>query len=409
MTSAKERLLRYVKINTQSVRNQDQVPSSPNEFDLARMLEEELKAMGLQDVSLDDHCYVMATLPANIDTPAPVVGLIAHMDTSPDMSGENVNPRIIEHYDGGDILLNAEKDIHMSPEVFPELKKYVGQELITTDGNTLLGADDKAGAAAIMTAIEILVNHPEIKHGTVKVGFTPDEEVGRGADFFDVAKFGADFAYTVDGGELGEIEYETFNAASAEVEVRGQNVHPGSAKDKMVNSLLVGMEFNALLPVNERPEFTAGYDGFAHLFLMEGDVEHTRLTYIIRDHDRVKFEARKQKMLDSADFINTRYGAGTVKVTLKDQYYNMREKIEPVMYIMDIAREAIVEAGIKPVTMPVRGGTDGSRLSYMGLPCPNLFAGGFNFHGKYECIPTASLDKAVEVLVRIVQKAAFRK
>jgi tripeptide aminopeptidase len=409
MTSAQERLLRYVKINTQSVRNQDQVPSSPNEFDLARMLEEELKAMGLQDVSLDDHCYVMATLPANIDTPAPVVGLIAHMDTSPDMSGENVNPRIIEHYDGGDILLNAEKDIHMSPEVFPELKKYVGQELITTDGNTLLGADDKAGAAAIMTAIEILVNHPEIKHGTVKVGFTPDEEVGRGADFFDVAKFGADFAYTVDGGELGEIEYETFNAASAEVEVRGQNVHPGSAKDKMVNSLLVGMEFNALLPVNERPEFTAGYDGFAHLFLMEGDVEHTRLTYIIRDHDRVKFEARKQKMLDSADFINTRYGAGTVKVTLKDQYYNMREKIEPVMYIMDIAREAIVEAGIKPVTMPVRGGTDGSRLSYMGLPCPNLFAGGFNFHGKYECIPTASLDKAVEVLVRIVQKAAFRK
>ncbi|MEN6570601.1 MAG: peptidase T [Anaerolineaceae bacterium] len=409
MTSAKERLLRYVKINTQSVRNQDQVPSSPNEFDLARMLEEELKAMGLQDVSLDDHCYVMATLPANIDTPAPVVGLIAHMDTSPDMSGENVNPRIIEHYDGGDILLNAEKDIHMSPEVFPELKKYVGQELITTDGNTLLGADDKAGAAAIMTAIEILVNHPEIKHGTVKVGFTPDEEVGRGADFFDVAKFGADFAYTVDGGELGEIEYETFNAASAEIEVRGQNVHPGSAKDKMVNSLLVGMEFNALLPVNERPEFTAGYDGFAHLFLMEGDIEHTRLTYIIRDHDRVKFEARKQKMLDSADFINTRYGAGTVKVTLKDQYYNMREKIEPVMYIMDIAREAIVEAGIKPVTMPVRGGTDGSRLSYMGLPCPNLFAGGFNFHGKYECIPTASLDKAVEVLVRIVQKAAFRK
>lgn len=409
MTSAKERLLRYVKINTQSVRNQDQVPSSPNEFNLARVLVEELNAMGLQDVSLDDHCYVMATLPANIEVPAPVVGLIAHMDTSPDMSGENVNPRIIEHYDGGDILLNAEKDIHMSPEVFPELKKYVGQELITTDGNTLLGADDKAGAAAIMTAVEILVNHPEIKHGTVKVGFTPDEEVGRGADFFDVAKFGADFAYTVDGGELGEIEYETFNAAGAEVEIRGQNVHPGSAKDKMVNSLLVGMEFNALLPVNERPEFTAGYDGFAHLYLMEGDVEHTKLTYIIRDHDRTKFEARKQKMLDSAAFINTRYGAGTVKVTLKDSYFNMREKIEPVMYIMDIAREAIVEAGVKPVTMPVRGGTDGSRLSYMGLPCPNLFAGGFNFHGKYECIPTASLDKAVEVLVRIVQKTATSK
>lgn len=406
MTSAKERLLRYVKIHTQSVRNQEQVPSSANEFDLARVLVEELQNLGLSDASLDDHCYVMATLPANIDTPVPIVGLIAHMDTSPDMSGEHVNPQIIEHYDGGDILLNAEKDIHMSPEVFPELKRYVGQELITTDGTTLLGADDKAGVAAIMSAIEDLVNHPEIKHGTIKVGFTPDEEVGRGADFFDVAKFGADFAYTVDGGELGEIEYETFNAASAEVEVRGQNVHPGSAKDKMINSLLVAMEFNALLPVNERPEFTTGYDGFAHLFLMDGTVELTKLGYIIRDHDRAKFEARKQKMNDSAAFINGRYGEGTVKVTLKDQYYNMREMIEPVMYIMDIAREAIVEAGVKPVTMAVRGGTDGSRLSFMGLPCPNLFAGGFNFHGKYECIPTASLDKAVEVLVRIVQKIA---
>lgn len=409
MSSAKERLLRYVKINTQSVYDQDQVPSSPNEFDLARVLVNELKALGLQDVSLDDHCYVMATLPANIDTPAPVVGLIAHMDTSPDLSGENVNPRIIPSYDGGDIVLNAEKGILLSPQVFPELKKYIGQELITTDGTTLLGADDKAGVAAIMAALEELVQHPEIRHGTVKVGFTPDEEVGRGADFFDVAKFGADFAYTVDGGELGEIEFETFNAAVAHVDVNGQNVHPGSAKDKMINSLLVAMEFNALLPVNERPEFTSGYDGFAHLYLMEGSVEHTKMTYIVRDHDRVKFEARKQKMLDSAAFLNGRYGPDTVKVSLKDQYYNMREMIEPVMYIMDIAREAIVETGIEPVTMPVRGGTDGARLSYMGLPCPNLFAGGFNFHGKFECIPTASLEKAVEVLVRIVQKAAFPK
>jgi tripeptide aminopeptidase len=409
MTSARERLLRYVKINTQSVRDQEQVPSSPNEFDLARVLVDELTALGLQEVSLDEHCYVMATLPANIAEPAPVVGLIAHMDTSPDMSGEHVNPRIIEKYDGGDILLNAELGVHMSPDVFPELKKYVGQELITTDGTTLLGADDKAGVAAIMAALEVLVHHPELKHGIVKVGFTPDEEVGRGADFFDVKKFGAEFAYTVDGGELGEVEYETFNAASAEVDVQGQNVHPGSAKDKMINSTLVAMEFNALLPVNERPEFTQGYDGFAHLFLMEGTVEHTKLTYIIRDHDRKKFEDRKHKMLEAAAFLNGRYGDGTIKVVLKDQYYNMREKIEPVMYIMDIAREAIVEAGVKPVTMPVRGGTDGSRLSYMGLPCPNLFAGGFNFHGKFECIPTASLEKAVEVLVRIVQKVGVRK
>ena len=409
MTSAKDRLLRYVKINTQSGRNLDQVPSSPNEFDLARILVKELQDLGLQEISLDDHCYVMATLPANITRPAPVVGLIAHMDTSPDMPGEGVNPQIIANYDGGDILLNAEQDIHLSPEIFPELKKYIGQELITTDGTTLLGADDKAGIAAIMTALETLVAHPEIEHGTIKVGFTPDEEVGRGADFFDVKKFGADFAYTIDGGELGEVEFETFNAAEAVVEVQGKNVHPGSAKDKMINSLLVAMEFNALLPVNERPEFTDGYDGFSHLFLMEGTVEKTKMIYIVRDHNRAKFENRKALMLKVADFLNTRYEAGTVKVSLKDQYYNMRERIEPHMYIMDYAREAIIDAGIKPITLPVRGGTDGSRLSFMGLPCPNLFAGGFNFHGKYECIPTASLDKSVEVIVRIVQKIAEKK
>ncbi len=409
MTSAKDRLLRYVKINTQSGRNLDQVPSSPNEFDLARILVKELQDLGLQEISLDEHCYVMATLPANISRPAPVVGLLAHMDTSPDMPGEGVNPQIIANYDGGDILLNAEKDIHLSPEIFPELKKYIGQELITTDGTTLLGADDKAGIAAIMTALETLVSHPEIEHGTIKVGFTPDEEVGRGADFFDVKKFGAEFAYTIDGGELGEIEYETFNAAEAVVEVQGKNVHPGSAKDKMINSLLVAMEFNVLLPVNERPEFTDGYDGFSHLFLMEGTVEKTKMIYIVRDHNRAKFENRKAMMLKAAEFLNGRYEAGTVKVSLKDQYYNMRERIEPHMYIMDYAREAIIDAGIKPITLPVRGGTDGSRLSFMGLPCPNLFAGGFNFHGKYECIPTASLDKSVEVIVRIVQKIAEKK
>ena len=409
MISAKERFLHYVKINTQSVHDQEQVPSTAREFDLARVLVAELTALGLQDISLDEHCYVMATLPSNMDIPTPVVGLIAHMDTSPDMSGENVNPQIISHYDGGDILLNAENGVTLSPEIFPELKKYIGQELITTDGTTLLGADDKAGVAAIMTALDILVHHPEIKHGTVKVGFTPDEEVGHGADYFDVQKFAADFAYTVDGGELGEIEFETFNAAEASVAVKGKNVHPGTAKNKMINSLLVGMEFNALLPVNERPEFTEGYEGFYHLYWVEGNVEETKMVYIIRDHDRGKFERRKQAMLTAAGFINSKYGADTVRVTLKDQYYNMREKIEPVMTVMEYAREAIVDAGLSPVTLPVRGGTDGSRLSFIGLPCPNLFAGGFNFHGKYECLPTASLDKAVEVIVRIVQKVAGEK
>ncbi len=406
MTSAKERLLRYVKIDTQSARDTDQVPSTTKQFDLAKLLVKELTELGLKDISLDEHCYVMATLPANNSGKVPVVGFIAHMDTSPDMSGTNVNPQIIEKYDGGDIVLNAEKNVHLSPDIFPELKKYVGQELITTDGTTLLGADDKAGVASIMAAMEHLVTHPEIKHGTVKVGFTPDEEVGHGADFFDVKKFGAEFAYTMDGGELGEVEYETFNAAEAQIEVFGKNVHPGTAKDKMINSLLVAMEFNAMLPVNERPEFTAGYEGFFHPFIIEGDVEHTRVVYIVRDHSRAKFENRKSIMLKAADYLNARYGAGTVKVALKDQYYNMREKIEPFPYIMDYAREAIIEAGIKPITMPVRGGTDGSRLSYMGLPCPNLFTGGFNYHGKYECIPPAALEKSVEVIVRIVQKIA---
>lgn len=409
MTSAKERLLRYVKIDTQSKREVDTIPSTDKQFDLAKMLVKELQELGLHGISLDDHCYVMATLPANSSAQVPVVGLIAHMDTSPDMSGTGVKPQIIPSYDGGEIVLNAEKNIRMSPEVFPELKHYVGQELITTDGTTLLGADDKAGVAAIMAALEELVHHPEIKHGMLKIGFTPDEEVGRGADEFDVQKFGADFAYTIDGGELGEIEFETFNAAEAVVNIQGKNVHPGSAKDKMVNASLVAMEFNAMLPVNERPEFTAGYDGFSHLFLIDGGVENARMVYIVRDHSRQKFEDRKKKFLSIAAFLNERYGEGTVIVNLKDQYYNMREKIEPLGYIMDYAREAIVEAGLKPVTLPVRGGTDGSRLSFMGLPCPNLFTGGFNYHGKYECIPSASLEKSVEVILGIVQKIAAKQ
>lgn len=406
MTSAKERLLRYVKIDTQSQREVETIPSTAKQFDLAKVLVKELQELGLQDISLDDHCYVMATLPANIAARVPVVGLIAHMDTTPDMSGSGVNPQIIPFYDGKEIVLNAEKNIRMSPEEFPELKRYIGQELITTDGTTLLGADDKAGVAAIMAALDELVHHPEIKHGTIKVGFTPDEEVGHGADKFDVQKFGADFAYTIDGGELGEIEFETFNAAEATVSIQGKNVHPGSAKDKMVNASLVAMEFNAMLPVNERPEFTSGYDGFSHLFLIEGGVENARMVYIVRDHSRQKFEDRKKKFLSIAAFLNERYGEGTVSVKLTDQYYNMREIIEPLAYIMDYAREAIVEAGLKPVTMPVRGGTDGSRLSFMGLPCPNLFTGGFNYHGKYECIPSASLEKCVEVILGIVQKIA---
>ena len=406
MESLLERFLRYVKIDTQSAREKTSIPSTEKQFNLARMLVNELQDLGLQDVSLDDHCYVMATLPGNITSPAPVVGLIAHMDTSPDMSGTNVKPQIIPAYDGGEIILNSEKDIRMSPEIFPELKHYVGQELITTDGTTLLGADDKAGVAAIMAAMEELIHHPEIKHGTLKIGFTPDEEVGHGADKFDVKKFGADFAYTLDGGELGEIEFETFNAAEAVVEIQGKNVHPGSAKDKMINANLVAMEFNTMLPVNERPEFTSGYDGFSHLFLMDGSVENARMIYIVRDHSRVKFEARKKQFTSIAAFLNERYGSGTVTVKLTDQYYNMREKIEPLSYIMDYAREAIIDAGLKPVTMPVRGGTDGSRLSFMGLPCPNLFTGGFNFHGKYECIPSASLEKSVEVILGIVQKVA---
>ena len=402
MTTVKDRFLKYVKINTRSELEVDKCPSTAVQFDLARLLAEELKALGLEEVSLDENCYLMATLPANTDKKIPVIGFVAHVDTAPDANGEGVNPQIIPQYDGGDIVLNKEMNLVMTTEMFPALKKYKGQELITTDGTSLLGADDKAGVAAIMSAMEYLVKHPEIKHGKIRVGFTPDEEVGRGADHFDVQKFGAEFAYTVDGGEIGELEYETFNASQGYVTVKGRNVHPGDAKNKMLNSMLVAMEFNAMLPVNERPEFTEGREGFIHLMGIEGTVESTRMMYIIRDHDRKIFEHRKSVFLGAADYLNLQYGAGTVDAKAKDIYYNMREKIEPVFHIVELAMQAMRSLELEPIISPVRGGTDGSRLSYMGLPCPNLFTGGLYPHGRYEVLPTNSLEKASEVVVKII-------
>ena len=398
-----DRFIRYIKIDTQSARKSDSFPSTEKQRNLAKLLVQELEDLGLEDAEMDSYGYVTATLPANIDREAPVVGFLAHMDTSPDLSGANVNPQFIEHYDGGMVVLNAEKQILMDPEEFPDLKKYVGKTLITTDGTTLLGADDKAGVAEIMTAIQTLTEHPEIQHGTIRIGFTPDEEVGTGVDHFDVAKFGADFAYTVDGGEIGEVQFENFNAAGAELVIHGRNVHPGKAKLKMHNALLIGMELNDMLPVFERPEFTDNYEGFFHLYEFNGTVEEAAMAYIIRDHDREKFETKKQLIQSAVDFINQKYGEKVIELTLEDQYYNMREMVEPHPKIMGIAEQAVKALGIEPLIEPVRGGTDGSRLSYMGLPTPNLFTGGHYFHGKYEFIPTFAMEKAVEMLVAIAQ------
>lgn len=403
MSDVVERFLRYVAIDTESARESSTYPSTLKQLDLARLLRDELAAMGLQDVTLDEFGYVMATLPANTDKPAPVVGFLAHMDTSPDMPGKDVHPRIIENYDGNEIVLNAEMGIVLSPQQFPDLKKYTGQTLITTDGTTLLGADDKAGIAEIMTAMDYLITHPEIKHGTIKVGFTPDEEVGHGVDHFDVKRFGADFAFTLDGGEYGELQSETFSAAAAKVTVHGRNVHPGLAKNKMKNALLIGMEFNDLLPVFERPEYTENREGFYHLYLVNGTVEKATLEYIIRDHERTKFEARKELMTRAAAFINDKYGPGTLELSLNDQYYNMKEMIDQHPEIMAVALAAYEALGIPVLNRPVRGGTDGSRLSYMGLPTPNIFAGGHNFHGKYEYIPVFAMEKSVEVIVKIAE------
>lgn len=408
MPGVVERFLKYIQIDTESVHDAGKVPSTEKQFNLARLLVQELTALGLQDVSLDEHAYVMATLPANISRPAPVLGLIAHMDTSPDMSGADVKPQFVENYDGGDIVLNAEHKIVLSPHVFPELLKYKGQTLITTDGTTLLGADDKAGIAEIMAAVETLVHNPQIPHGTIKIGFTPDEEVGAGVDFFDVTKFGADVAYTVDGGEVGEINFETFNAAGAKITVHGSSVHPGTAKDKMVNALRIVIELDALLPAAERPENTEGYAGFFHLVQISGGVEQAHSGYIIRDHSREVFDARKATLKACVDQLNQKYGPGTVALEMHDQYYNMSEVISTLFYMVDIAREAVEQAGLTAHINPVRGGTDGSRLSFMGLPTPNIFTGGHNAHGKFEYVPVASMEKAVEVIINIVQAYAKR-
>lgn len=399
----KDRFLKYVSIDTQSDENSETCPSTEKQLVLLRMLHNDLIAMGLSDVSMDENGYVMGTLPANNGKTGPVIGFVAHVDTSPDMPGNNINPQIIENYDGGDVLLNKELNLMLSPKEFPEMKQYTGQTLIVTDGTTLLGADDKAGITEIITAIEYLVKHPEIKHGPIKVGFTPDEEIGRGVDHFDVKKFGADWAYTMDGGEIGELEFENFNAASAKVNIQGRNIHPGYAKGKMQNALLMAMEFNALLPVFDRPEFTQDYEGFFHLMKCEGSVEKAVIQYIVRDHDRKLFEKRKETMQQCADFMNQRYGEGCFTLEMKDQYFNMREMVEPQYHIVETARKAMVELGIEPQIKPIRGGTDGSRLSYMGLPCPNIFAGGHNFHGKFEFVPLESMEKATQVILKIVE------
>lgn len=403
-----ERFLKYVSIHTTSDENTGLVPSTPQQMEFAKILAEELKDMGMQDVSLDKKGYLMATLPSNIDKDVPTVGFISHLDTSPDMSGKNVKPRIVENYDGNDIVLNEKENIVLSPKQFPELTMYRGQSLVVTNGLTLLGADDKAGIAEIMTAMDYFIKNPDVKHGKVRIAFNPDEEIGLGAHHFDVEKFGCQFAYTMDGGEIGELEYENFNAAVAKVTFYGTNVHPGYAKNKMVNSMKIATKFMATVPANESPEYTDGYEGFYHLTGIGGDVEKTTVSYIIRDHDRKKFEERKAHLQMLVDKINSEFGDNTATLEVKDQYYNMKEKVEPVKYIVDIASEAIRQAGVEPKVKPIRGGTDGAQLSFKGLPCPNIFAGGHNFHGKYEFVPIQSMEKATEVVKNIIKIVANR-
>lgn len=397
-----DRFLKYVKFDTESSTETGTTPSTPGQMVLARELEKELHEMGLEDISLDQKGYIMATLPANTDKKVPTIGFVAHMDTSPDLTGKDVNPQIVKNYDGKDIILNKELNIVLSPNDFPEMQDYVGQDLIVTDGKTLLGADDKAGIAEILTAIKYLKDHPEIKHGKIRIGFTPDEEIGAGADYFDVEKFGCEWAYTMDGGPIGELEYENFNAAGVKINIQGRSVHPGYAKDKMVNALVVANKLVSLLPSNERPEHTTGYEGFYHLTNISGTVDAATVGYIIRDHDREIFEKRKKVMLDTIAFINKLYPDSTT-VEIKDQYYNMREKVEPVKHVVDLAFEAMTAVGVTPIVKPIRGGTDGARLSFMGLPCPNIFAGGHNFHGRYEFVPIQSMEKAVQVIVKIAE------
>jgi len=403
MENVVERFLRYARLDTRSDENSESTPSTEKQLTLARMLVSELEELGLTDISLDENGYVMATLRANTEEHKfPVIGLIAHMDTSPDFTAENVNPLIHKNYDGGDIVLNKERNIVLSPNDFPELLNYTDQDIITTDGTTLLGADDKAGIAEIMTALAWLKEHPDAEHGTVRIAFTPDEEIGRGADHFDVKSFNADFAYTVDGGEIGELEFENFNAALATVHFKGRNVHPGTAKDQMVNSMHLATEFNGLLPPAERPEYTTGYEGFFHLIDMSGTVENSKLRYLVRDHSLEEFNERKHLLEKAADFLKTKYGEQYINMEVKDQYFNMLEKIKPVFHIVERAEKAMLACGVEPLKKPIRGGTDGSRLSYMGLPTPNLFTGGHNFHGRFEYIPVPSMKKAVEVIGKIL-------
>ena len=400
-----DRFLRYVSVDTQSDENSESQPSSAKQLDLLRMLRDELTAMGVE-ATLDEYGYVMATLPSNIDRKVPVVGFIAHVDTSPDASGANVRPQIIENYDGGDIALKGVPGLFLKPSEFPELLAHKGETIITTDGTTLLGADDKAGVAEIMNAVQYMVEHPEFKHGEIRIGFTPDEEIGRGVVKFNVKKFGAEYAYTMDGGEVGELEFENFNAASAKIHIQGRNVHPGYAKGKMKNAILIGMELNSLLPVQQRPEFTEGYEGFFHIISFKGSVEEADFGYIIRDHDRAKFEEKKEVIGKCVAFINEKYGEGTASLEVKDQYYNMRQQVEPYYFIVEKAVKAMEMEGIEARIQPIRGGTDGANLSFKGLPCPNIFAGGLNFHGKMEFAPLESIEKASRVVLNIISHFA---
>lgn len=397
-----DRFLRYVAIDTQSDENSESQPSADKELDLLKLLCKELNDMGVE-ATLDEYGYVMGTLPSNIDKKVPAIGFIAHVDTSPDASGANVKPQIIENYDGSDIALKGVPGLYLKPSEFPELLAHKGETIITTDGTTLLGADDKAGVAEIMNAVQYMVEHPEFKHGDIKIGFTPDEEIGRGVVKFDVKRFGADYAYTMDGGEIGELEFENFNAASAKIHIQGRNVHPGYAKDKMKNAIIIGMEFNDLLPIGQRPELTEGYDGFFHIISFKGSVEEADFGYIIRDHDRKKFEEKKELIEQCVKFINVKYGEGTATLEVKDQYYNMREQVEPYYFIVEKAVKAMEMAGVKPKIQPIRGGTDGANLSFKGLPCPNIFAGGMNFHGKMEFAPLENIEKASEVVLNIIK------
>ena len=401
-----DRFISYVTIDTESDPNSDTTPSTKKQWDLANKLVEELKNIGMHDVTIDENAYIMATLPSNVKYKTPTIGFISHFDTSPDFTGANVKPQIVRNYDGKDIVLNKEKNIILSPDYFEDLLLYEGQTLITTDGTTLLGADDKAGITEIVTAMEYLIKNPEIKHGKIRVAFTPDEEIGRGAHKFNVKKFGADWAYTMDGSQVGELEYENFNAAGVKIIIKGKSVHPGYAKGKMINSLLIANQFLSLLPKREVPQLTEGYQGFFHFYNIKGTIELTEIKGIVRDHDRDKFDAKKELLQQIVDDLKENYGDDMISVEMKDQYYNMKEKIEPVMHIVKIAEKAMEEVGVTPIIKPIRGGTDGSQLSFMGLPCPNIFAGGHNFHGKYEYVPLESIQKAVDVIVKIAELTA---